>query len=297
MDARQLRYFLGVVDHRTFARAAQELHISQPSLSQSIRQLERSLRVDLFIRTGRGTELTEAGRQLLGPARQVLRDLETAQAAVASARDLERGTVDIVTMPSAGIEPLTTLIRRFRDLHPGMSINAAAAFTSDEVVSAVSSGVSEVGLLGASSHPPTADLPVIPLGSQPLILVSPPGSVLETASPDGATGLDGLEVVITPRGSIMRQVVDDFTAEGADVVVAAEVAHRTSLLPLVLAGVGHTVLPKSWEELAKASGCRVTGITPPTTLHMFAVHRAQGLTPGARAVVELLHGMSHPTHQ
>lgn len=293
MDARQLKYFLGIVDHRTFARAAQELHISQPSLSQSIKQLERSLRVELFTRTGRGTELTEAGRQLVGPARRVLRDLDVAHAAVASTRDLERGTVEITTMPTAGVEPLASLTQRFRSLHPGMSIHATAAFTPDQVVAEVVSGASEIGLLGATSHPPTADLQVIPLGSQPLLLVSPPGTRPATTDDAGPGGLlDGLNMVITPRGSIMRQVVDDAAAAGADVVVVAEVAHRTSLLPLVLAGVGHTVLPASWEHLVTASGCSVTPLETERALHMFAVHRRRGLAPGARAVVELLREMT-----
>jgi hypothetical protein len=78
MDARQLEYFLAIVDHDGFGRAAQHLHIAQPSLSQVIAGLERELGVPLFHRIGRGVVLSPAGRELIGPARQVLRDLRGA---------------------------------------------------------------------------------------------------------------------------------------------------------------------------------------------------------------------------
>ena len=106
-----------------FGRAAEQLHIAQPSLSQAIGTLERELGVPLFHRVGRGIVLTDAGAQLIEPARQVLRDLESAQAAVQSARGLQRGRVELVAMPSPGIEPLTTMMRDFAAAHPAMSVS------------------------------------------------------------------------------------------------------------------------------------------------------------------------------
>ena len=75
MDIRQLTYFLGNIDYGGFGKAAEALHVAQPSLSQSIRVLERRLGVELFHRTGRGAELTSAGERLVLPARQVLRGI------------------------------------------------------------------------------------------------------------------------------------------------------------------------------------------------------------------------------
>ena len=150
MDARQLEYFLAIVDHDGFGRAAQHLHIAQPSLSQSIANLERELGVPLFHRIGRGVVLSTAGRELIEPARQVLRDLRTARATMASAKGLRRGTVELVTMPSPGIEPLSALTRRFTRRFPGITVDASAAFTPGEVVDKVRQGVCELGLVGAS---------------------------------------------------------------------------------------------------------------------------------------------------
>src|SRR5690349_4161043 len=111
MDARQLEYFLAIVDHDGFVRAAQHLHVAQPSLSQAIARLERELGVTLFHRIGRGVVLSDAGAELVEPARQVLRDLRTARATMDSVKGLQRGTVELVAMPSPAIEPLSTLIR------------------------------------------------------------------------------------------------------------------------------------------------------------------------------------------
>jgi DNA-binding transcriptional LysR family regulator len=111
MDARQLRYFLAVVDAQGVGRAAEQLFIAQPSLSQAIAGLERELGVALFHRVGRGVVLSDAGRQLVGPARQVLRDLATAQATIDAIKGVGSGRVEIVAMPSPGIEPLATLIQ------------------------------------------------------------------------------------------------------------------------------------------------------------------------------------------
>ena len=82
VDTRKLKYFLAVVDHDGFNRAAEHLLIAQPSLSQTIAGLEKDLGVPLFHRIGRRAVLSEAGKELVGPARLVMRDLDAAQSAV-----------------------------------------------------------------------------------------------------------------------------------------------------------------------------------------------------------------------
>ena len=174
MDVRQLTYFLAVVETMNFGRAAERLYIAQPSLSQAIGTLERELGVPLFHRVGRGIVLSDAGAQLIEPARQVVRGLEAARAAAGSVRGLQRGRVELIAMPSPGMEPLSTLIRDFTAAHPAMTVTADAAFTPEEVVQAVKAGRSELGLLGAASPPHTGGLRVLPIEDQPLVLISPP---------------------------------------------------------------------------------------------------------------------------
>src|SRR5215472_6298396 len=82
VHARQLSYFLAVVDHGGFGRAAAVLSIAQPTLSQSVKGLERELGAELFHRASPGDVLTAAGRALVGPARQLVRDVNAARASV-----------------------------------------------------------------------------------------------------------------------------------------------------------------------------------------------------------------------
>ncbi|MFF5991863.1 LysR family transcriptional regulator [Prauserella flavalba] len=287
MDARQLGYFLAVVDHNGFGRAAEHVHIAQPSLSQAIAGLERELGVPLFHRVGRGVVLSEAGRQLVEPARQVLRDLDAAKAVAQSVKGVRRGRLDLVSMPSPGIEPLTTLLDGFARAHPGITLTVDGAFTPEQVVESVRSGVAEIGLLGSAGDPHAGELTVLPLEDQPLVLVSPPGHDLPGGDVVRREHLRGRRMIVSQRGSLMRSLVDDVLASGTEVHLAAEVAHRTSILPLVLAGFGHAVLPSSWTTLAERAGAVVHRIEPEAVLRVALVSRPSGLTPAARAFLDV----------
>lgn len=297
MDVRQLTYFLAVAENLNFGRAAEQLHIAQPSLSQAIATLERELRVPLFHRVGRGIVLSDSGAQLVEPARQVVRDLEAAKDAARSARGLQRGRVELVAMPSPGMEPLSTLIRDFTAAYPAMTVTADAAFTPEEVIQAVKAGRAELGLLGAASPPRAGGLRVLPVEDQTFVLISPPQPD-EQPVPTGECAADsgrvtvaredlaGVRLIVSKHGSLMRQLVDDVLTSGVDARIVVEVEHRTSILPLVLAGVGHAVMPTSWAPLAERAGAIVRHIESSSVLRIALVSRTTALTPAARAFVE-----------
>jgi DNA-binding transcriptional LysR family regulator len=290
MDARQLRYFLAVVDHGGIARAAEALRVAQPSLSQAIGGFERELGVALFHRIGRRVVLSETGTALIGPARVVVRDLERAEQSVASRRALDEGRLDIVSMPSPGLEPLTSILAGFTRAHPGMALNIAAAFTPDDVLEAVRSGESEVGILGSGRPVSVAGLSSIVLERQPFVLVSPGDSGDPGSAEEGtieSSQLTGMRLIVSQRGSSARSVVDRMIEDGVDVRIVAEVAHRTSILPMVLAGIGHAVLPSAWTTIARSAGARVRTIAPETHLHVVAISRRSDLTPGAAAFMDM----------
>lgn len=285
MDVRQLKFFLAVVDHKGISRAAEHLRVAQPSLSQAIATFERELGMPLFHRIGRGVVLSEAGAALVGPARVVLRDLDEAEAVMRSLKGLRGGRIDLVTMPSPGMEPLTTILTTFSHAHPEVTVNAEAAFTPEEVLALVRSGAAEIGVLGSAEPTQAADLDVVPLERQALVLISGP----EDAGPTDATisrgDLTGCRLIVSQRGSLMRSLVDDVLASGIEVTIVAEIAHRTSILPMVLNGLGRAVMPSSWTESARRSGARVQIITPESYLHVAAVSRRTHLTTPATALM------------
>jgi len=177
-----------------------------------------------------------------------------------------------------------------------MTVTADAAFTPEEVVQAVKAGRSELGLLGAASPPHTGGLQAMPIEDQPLVLLSPPeddapperrerGRVDEPAATVVREELAGARLIVSKHGSLMRRLVDDVLASGVDAQVVVEVEHRTSILPMVLAGVGHAVMPSSWTSLAQRSGARVRRIEPPVLLRIALVFRTGTLTPAAQAFV------------
>lgn len=287
MDVRQLRYFMAVVDHQGFNRAAEHLFIAQPSLSQSIAALEKELGVALFHRVGRGVILSDAGQQLIGPARQVLRDMEAARSTIDAIKGIQTGRIDIITMPSPGIEPLSTLMRQFLGEHPEITMNVDAAFVPDEVLDAVRTGASEIGFLGSPSEVKAADLTVIAIEVQELVLVTAPGGPFAGRTSITAADLAGHRLIASQRGSLMRQLVDDVLSSGVAAKVVAEVAHRTSILPLILDGVGDAVMPSGWTKLAHRAGAVTYRIEPTSHLRVAAVTRQHPLSPPATAFIEL----------
>ncbi|HEY3685769.1 MAG TPA: LysR family transcriptional regulator [Streptosporangiaceae bacterium] len=117
LDLRLLRCFMVVAGHRHFGRAAEELHLTQPSLSRQIRRLEQQVGARLLDRTPQGTRLTEAGEVLLTRAKALLRSAEQAVAATRAAAEPSRITVGY----SMGVI-VTPAVREMRRLHPDADV-------------------------------------------------------------------------------------------------------------------------------------------------------------------------------
>ncbi|MFC0106805.1 LysR family transcriptional regulator [Kibdelosporangium aridum] len=284
MDARQLEYFLAVVDHGGVNRAASALFLTQPSLSQAIRALERDLGQELFHRVGRRLVLTDAGRSLVEPARDVIRSLAVARDSVASVAGLVTGCVEIASMPSQAVEPLSGMIREFTEHHPGLKVSVRAASTAPDVIGMVRTGVAELGLLGTSEEPAAADLTLKTLRRQRFVVVAPAGwfarrKVLKRAD------LHGQRMIVGQVGTGMRRVVDQMRADGIELTAVVESEHRESILPLVLGGVGLAVLTESWAPLARQAGADVLDLDPPAYLNIALVNRKAWLSPAAEAFI------------
>lgn len=122
MELRQLRYFAKTAETLSFSLAARQLNISQSTLSQQIRQLEDELGLMLFERNSHSMYLTEAGQELLGPARKTLRDAETCADIAHDLQNILVGTLNIgVTYSFSPI--LTETIIEFMKLHPKIRLN------------------------------------------------------------------------------------------------------------------------------------------------------------------------------
>src|SRR3954453_17665950 len=146
LTLQQLTYFLAAAEHGSFSAAAESLLMAQPSLSEQIRRLEAELGVPLFVRAGRGIELTEAGRLLRPHAQRTLAEAQAAAESVREVRDLTGGTVAFGTFGSAHHYLLGGLVQEFRTRHPQVRVRAIGQ-NSAEVADAVRDGTLEAGLV------------------------------------------------------------------------------------------------------------------------------------------------------
>ncbi|WP_405667236.1 LysR family transcriptional regulator [Streptomyces sp. NBC_01166] len=286
MDARQLEYFLAVVDHGSFNRAAASLHLAQPSLSQAIRNLERQLDAQLFHRIGRRIELTESGRAMIAPARQVLRALETTRATVESVKGLRSGRLEIASMPSPAVQPLSEMIGAYQRRHPAMQVDVRAVPTADAVMEHVRTGAVEIGLAGTATELHSPDVEVHAVARQRFVVLAPPDGPLPPSRTVALKDLAGLTAIVAPRGTRARQLLDDLQERGVAVRYGVEAGHREAILPLVLQGTGVAVVTEVWAGLARSAGALALDLEPPEYLHVSLVSRRGPLTPGAQAFLD-----------
>jgi DNA-binding transcriptional LysR family regulator len=122
MELRHLRYFTAVAEEQNVTRAAARLHVSQPPLSRQIRDLEEELGVELFKRTAKSIELTEAGKIFLNEARAVLLRSDEAVQAVRAVAKGARGQVRVGYAPSLTVEILPRALKLFEQEHPGTRV-------------------------------------------------------------------------------------------------------------------------------------------------------------------------------
>ncbi|MBM4180564.1 MAG: transcriptional regulator CynR [Betaproteobacteria bacterium] len=144
MFPRSLRYLIAVAEHHSFTRAAEVLFVSQPTLSQQIKQLEDLLDVQLLDRTGRTVRLTAAGEVYLHHARRALDELGLAARAIHELQDLSRGSLRL------GMTPITDylatpLLNQFIARYPGISMNTLE-MPQDDIVTALVEDRVDIGI-------------------------------------------------------------------------------------------------------------------------------------------------------
>ena len=123
MELHQLRYAVAIAKHQNFTRAAEEICLSQPSLSQQITKLEEELGVTLFERNTRNVILTSAGRTFIEHAQNILAEIEQIRRSMQEHTGLLKGNFTIGAMPVIGKLKLTRLITSFQRNHPRLDIH------------------------------------------------------------------------------------------------------------------------------------------------------------------------------
>jgi DNA-binding transcriptional LysR family regulator len=197
LEPRVLRYFLAVAEELHFGRAASRLYISQPTLSNQIHKLERTLGTDLFVRTSRHVELTTAGRALLTEAPLALAALERAAERTGLAGSGITGTVRLGYTPLAGFETLGAILAAVERDSPNVTVIASELYSA-EIFSRALAGTLDVGL---ALHPePMRGLHSELLRIESLALLVGKRHRLAEASPIPLASLENETLLAFPRG-------------------------------------------------------------------------------------------------
>ncbi|WP_433633681.1 transcriptional regulator CynR [Nocardia sp. CA-120079] len=241
MELRHIRYLLAVADHGNFTRAAESLHISQPTLSQQIKQLEHALGVVLLDRSGRTVRLTDVGEAYAHHARLALRDLGAAERAVHDVQDLTRGQLRVAITPTFTAYLIGPLVHRFRSAHPGITITVQETtqdlMEADLVADRLDLGI---GFIGAHA----AGIDATALFTETLVLVVGPGHPLAATGPLPARQLAREPLGLLSVNFATRLHIDAYFAE-CEIVphIAVEANSISALLEFVRRGSVATVLP------------------------------------------------------
>jgi len=259
MDIRQLRHFAAVARTLHFGRAAEQLGLSQPPLSQSIMALEREVGAPLFVRTKRSVALTPFGAEWLVHVRAVLEEVNALPEVAQRLRDGTTGRLAISFVSTADYNILPTLVRRYASLFPDVEIALAEA-TSDVQIAALLEGKGHVGLV---IPPPNAAFPkplsYLPLVTEPLIAAVPESWIADgrlsflgnQLSPEAVVGAP---LILFPRQSApaFHDLVTGFyAAHGGQARIVQEAIQMQTIISLVSAGMGIALVPASLRNLAR----------------------------------------------
>jgi DNA-binding transcriptional LysR family regulator len=251
MELRHLRYFREVARELHFTRAARNLGISQPPLTQQIQNLERELGQPLFERAGRGVALTEAGRVFLQDADAILSLAKTAAERVAGVGVGRSGRLRVGFTESSSFNPIVTgALRRFRTAYPGVDLELKEGQSTRLAADILAN---ELDL--AFVRPPLvtgAHLELKILAHEPMVAAVPTDHPLASRSRLKLRDLQGERLICYPRASgrgLSDEVIEALRSSGHEPVIVQQTPQLSSTVNLVAAGLGIAVVPACLQHI------------------------------------------------
>ncbi|UQA92048.1 transcriptional regulator CynR [Streptomyces halobius] len=241
-ELRHLRYLLAVAGHANFTRAAEELRISQPTLSQQIKQLETALGVRLLDRTGRTVRLTDAGTAYIHYARRALRDLAAGERAVLDVQDLSRGHLRLAVTPTFTAYLTGPLVADFHTRHPGITLDVRE-LAQDRVEADLLDDRLDLGIAFAGAHLPGVEATALFTETLSLV-VGPHHPDTATPGPLPVTALHERHLALLSGDFATRRHIDEhFAAHHVQPRIAVEANSINALTEIVARTPLATVLP------------------------------------------------------
>jgi DNA-binding transcriptional LysR family regulator len=277
MELRRLRYFVAVAEELNFRRAAEQLHVAQPAVSQQVRKLEVELGVELFRRSKRAVALTAAGATFLDEARRTLRQAETAAQAARQASDGSLGRLRIGYPAGPLPTRLSETITRFAVRFPGIGV-VPETVSARQAVTDVTSGRIDVAVVGLPILAP--GLRVTPLSEEQTVAAVPDRHRLSGRPELQLDRLGETPLILLPRGdnpAFHDGVLSACRSAGvAPTILETNESSVDHVLLLVAAGMGVALLPESATRYG-APAVRFLPVTDPQlTTEMALITRSDG---------------------
>jgi DNA-binding transcriptional LysR family regulator len=287
---RQFEVFLAVARARSFRRAAEGFHLSQPALSQHVRELEAELGARLFDRLGRAVHLTEAGRILEDHASRLFASLADARREIAELHGLQRGSLAIGASTTPGIYVLPGVLGVFRQRHPAIEITMQLG-NSEQVEAQVRAGGLDLGVIGDRGRS-AAQTGVAARVEDELVLVVPPAHPWARRRDIRPEDLTDQPLLLREPGSATRLVTErTLAAAGVAYRPGMVLPHTEAIKQGVLAGLGVAFVSVYAIRGEQASGrlraLRIRGLRIVRHFHLIH-HERRRVSAAARTFIELL---------
>ncbi|TQL18079.1 DNA-binding transcriptional LysR family regulator [Zymomonas mobilis] len=299
MDIRQLRHFLAVAENLHFGKAAEQIGITQPPLSQSIMALEKELGTPLFLRSKRHVSLTSFGLEWLNYVKTALEGVDALPQIAERLREGTKGHLDLSFVSTADFNILPILVRRYRSLYPDVELSLSEA-TSDIQISDLTKGLRHAGII---IPPRSSELPAglcyKKLVSEPLIAAVPALWIKEQRfslinrklSPDSVRDAP---LIIFPRHfapAFYDLVIDYYQACGAYPNIAQQAIQMQTIISLVAAGMGIALVPRSLRHMARRDVRYIELQKPAAFLETGIAWRKDDYTPTLTRFLEVTREM------
>lgn len=283
--------FIAVAEELHFGRAAERLGISQPPLSQQIQALEEEIGARLFERTNRRVELTDAGRLFLDESRQVLAQVDKAVLLARRAHLGELGELKIGFTSSAPFtSTIPSSIHAFRKAYPDVHLDLQE-MSSRQVLKALLEESLQVGVIRPLALPDAVHW--VELFREPLVAVLRADHPLAAGSEDGLAiaALAEEPFVFFPRSygtGLYDQVIALTRQAGFSPRIAQEASEAMTIIGLVSAGLGVSILPASFRRTRVDGVVYRTLSDPEATTAVWLVRRQNEGSPLALSFIDLV---------
>ncbi|NOT62817.1 MAG: LysR family transcriptional regulator [Acidobacteria bacterium] len=241
MDLHQIKVFYAAAKSGGFTRASQELHLSQSTISQHIKQLEDTLGAQLFMRVGKRVLLTDAGHLLRDHCERILQDVKNAEMAIRELSGMQRGKVRLGTGATTLIYQLPPVLESYQARYPNIEL-VIVSDTTDVLIRDVQAQRLDLGLV---MLPVTGnDLQLTPLCEEELLIALPSRHPLARKTALTVNDLRELRFILYEKKTVMRSLIDNWLAGlGVTPQLAMVMENIEAIKSLVGAGLGASVLP------------------------------------------------------